>query len=575
MMRRSSSRPSTSLDPITMAPRNQSGLTKNEILARVNIKDKDKISKLSEDEFRNTVLKPNGEVVEYKPGTEIDEMTYDSSNRRMILKDQSPMSNEDYVKTFNENLDALNDIIAKNNKSGVNYKVKELTPEGRLIFSTPAGQKGKNPLINQGSEDVNIPEGESSWIVGINPGQWKGNVEDIANTEYFRSIPGLEMSNTTQGVFSDRIARRGSGAYDSLNEYLKTLGLGRVKPGFNSQTAYSRGAWENFINSGKAFGFYGAPNTVYGTMRTVAPYAIPTIAGTAALRYSQQPKEVPAPDFRHGGWLDKYQVGSEVNCPDGNCRETDQIQAIYDNAQRIPERVADFELGVAENLWFDPSTKKEKKYLVIGKEGDDAREIWKQHGVDNFVAPSCMYTAGLGWRCAPETKDYMSNFNPTSFNSNTGFINAVNKGALPFNRVIESNQSDFDSQKTGNLRPGDIVNFKGPGVSHGMTFTGYDEKGNSKWFHSPGSPSVVDIQTNLWKDLRSPEVKKYVNRFDVDRYVQEIYNDKIQELEKQARENPTYYKKGGVIPTDNQDYNYIKYKDLSLSRGTGWLDNYK
>jgi hypothetical protein len=33
--------------------------------------------------------------------------------------------------------------------------------------------------------------------------------------------------------------------------------------------------------------------------------------------------------------------------------------------------------------------------------------------------------------------------------------------------------------------------------------------------------------------------------------------------------------KGGSIATDNQDYNYIKYKDLSLSKGTGWLDNYK
>lgn len=33
-------------------------------------------------------------------------------------------------------------------------------------------------------------------------------------------------------------------------------------------------------------------------------------------------------------------------------------------------------------------------------------------------------------------------------------------------------------------------------------------------------------------------------------------------------------KNGGWLD-NNQDYNYIKYKDLSLSRGTGWLDNYK
>lgn len=258
------------------------------------------------------------------------------------------------------------------------------------------------------------------------------------------------------------------------------------------------------------------------------------------------------------GGVRKYQTGSfDVNCQDENCRETDQIQAIYNNAQRIPERVADFELGVVENLWLNPVTKKEKKYLVEGRKGDDARDIWKQYGINNFVSPSCMYTAGLGWRCAPETKDYMLNFNPTNFNSNTGFINAVNKGTLPFNRVIESNQSDFDLQKAGNLRPGDIVNFKGPDISHAMTFTGYDEKGNSKWFHSPGPPSIV-TDTNLWKDLKSPKVKKYVNRFDVDRYVQETYGNKIQELEKQARENPTYYLKGGL--KNRVLYNKARYK---------------
>lgn len=31
--------------------------------------------------------------------------------------------------------------------------------------------------------------------------------------------------------------------------------------------------------------------------------------GTGVLRYIQQPKEVPAPDFRHGGWLEQYQDG--------------------------------------------------------------------------------------------------------------------------------------------------------------------------------------------------------------------------------------------------------------------------
>jgi hypothetical protein len=294
-------RPSVTTNPFTVTPRNQSGLTKEEILARLDSKNKDKVSKLTEDEFKNTVLKPNGEVVEHKPGTEIDKMTYDTSGRRMVLKDQRPLSEEEYAQAFNENLDLLNQMIAERNRTGIQYRVKGLDKNGRLRFETPAGQT----YTNDAGELISVPEGETSWAVNINPGQWRGNVEDIANTEYFRSIPGLEMSNTTQGVFADNIPRRGTGTYDVLNDYLKRLDLGRIKPGFNSQTAYSKGAWENFIKSGKAFGFYGGPNVVYGTMRTVAPYAIPTIIGAGAAA-SQQ---------KHGGWISKYQVGGPQDMP--------------------------------------------------------------------------------------------------------------------------------------------------------------------------------------------------------------------------------------------------------------------
>lgn len=58
-----------------------------------------------------------------------------------------------------------------------------------------------------------------------------------------------------------------------------------------------------------------------------------------------------------------------------------------------------------------------------------------------------MYVAGLGWRCAPETKDYMSNFNPMHFNSNAGFINAVDKGYVPFTRIGKFSESNFDDPK--------------------------------------------------------------------------------------------------------------------------------
>lgn len=253
---------------------NKSGLSKEEVLQKASAKDKDVVSKMSDTDFENSVLKPNGEIVSYKLGPEIGQMTFDPVNRRMVLKDQISMSTKEYTDAFNSRLDLLNDIIAQKNKSGVEYRVKGLDESGRLTFYTPSGQKGKNPLIKGGLEDVNIPEGESIWATNINPGQWRGDVEDIANTEYFKSIPGLEMSNTTSGVFADNVPRKGTGAYESINEYMKRLDLGRVKPGFNSQTDFSRGAWENFIKSGRGVGFYANPRTVYGTMKAIVPAAV-------------------------------------------------------------------------------------------------------------------------------------------------------------------------------------------------------------------------------------------------------------------------------------------------------------
>lgn len=318
-------------NPIFSKPKsiNKSGLTKEEVLQKASAKDKDVVSKMSETEFENTVLKPNGEIVSYKPGPEIEQMTYGLGNRRLKLKDAIDMSDKEYADAFNERLDLLNDIIAKRNKSGVDYSVKGLDESGRLTFHTPeqsipvkltdkekanvewfnrdpkdwlinkAGlkQEGNVWKIDDGSPngmvfnsieeaiesvknelkpltEPKIISGESSWTTRLNPGQWKGSVEDIANSEYYRSIPGIEMSNTTSGVFSDNVARKGTGAYESINEYLKKLDLGRVKPGFNSQTEFSRGAWENFIKSGRGVGFYANPRTVYGTMKGLALPAV-------------------------------------------------------------------------------------------------------------------------------------------------------------------------------------------------------------------------------------------------------------------------------------------------------------
>jgi len=265
--------------------KNKSGLTKEEVLQKS--KDKDKVSKMTEEDFQNTVLKPSGELVDYKPGIEVDQMTYNPSTGRTILKDQTLMSEKEYADAFNERLDLLNDIIAKRNKSGVDYRVKELSPNGYLKFETPSGQKTINPSVG---EEIDIPSGESVWSVRLNPGQWQGEVQDIANSDYYKSIPGLEMSNTTGTVFADRNPRKGTGAYESINEYLKQMDLGRVKPGFNSQTTFSKSAWENFIKTGRGVGYYANPNVVYGTMKTMLP-----VGFGASYLYNQNS------EFKQGG----------------------------------------------------------------------------------------------------------------------------------------------------------------------------------------------------------------------------------------------------------------------------------
>lgn len=301
---------------------NKSGLTKEEIISRDTLKDKDSISKMSEKEFQESIFKPTGEVSPYYQGSIQDQFT---GNNAIY-----GMTDDDYVNAFNERLDLLNDIISQNNKSGIDYSVKGLDNSGRLTFHTPGGQRVRNTenrsirdFLNTDireipsffRNEIEVPKGDSYWNVNIKPGQWRGEVKDIPSADYFKSIPGLEMSNTTRGVFSDAVPRRGTGTYESINEYLKRLDLGRVKPGFNSQTESSRGLWENAVQKDKAFGYYAHPRTIYGSMKAIAPIAIPTGIGAAALN-----------EQRYGG--QRMQQGGPILDPRGQWAYPGQVTRI-------------------------------------------------------------------------------------------------------------------------------------------------------------------------------------------------------------------------------------------------------
>jgi hypothetical protein len=313
----------------TPKPRNLSGHTKDDFIMNHAMDDveKERVLNMPDEEFNKTFTNPKGQVVPSVDGPSISQMTY-APDHGMIVSDAVPMSKEEYAQLFNDNVDRLNEIIALNNKTGVQYKVDRLHPNGQLQFSTPEqvitvpNTYKYKAKLHDVSDDPNAPSkfyaeystgpehmdveffdtkeaaetfieqlhankpstieskidaGTTSWATDINPARWEGQVEDIANDQYYKSIPGLNMSSTGQSVFADRMARQGSGAYRSINEFLKELQLGRVKPGFNIQTPYSKGAWEKFIQKGEAVGHYGNPSTVYGTFKrkggdTMNPY---------------------------------------------------------------------------------------------------------------------------------------------------------------------------------------------------------------------------------------------------------------------------------------------------------------
>lgn len=259
----------------------RSGFTREGVLNRVDNETKELIKNLPDKDFEKIVLKPNGKVDFIASDLDLD---VDILGAERITK-------EDYIKTFNDNLPKLNEIIAKKNTSGIPYTVKGIDIGGTITF--------------------NSPKGLSYFNTKIIPGKFKGKVEDISDEDYYKNIPGLNMGDSLSGVFGDSSGRRGTRTYESINDYLKLLDLGRVKPGFNSQTTTikddsgkiirtgSKDVWENFVKSGKAVGYYNNTGTVYGSMKTVLPPAA-IAAGAAASTMSNKDKNNK---FKYGGKL--------------------------------------------------------------------------------------------------------------------------------------------------------------------------------------------------------------------------------------------------------------------------------
>ena len=214
-------------------PMNKSLLGKTETKALLKDKSEiDKLEKLSDSEFRDILITPDGRI----------KFPEKYTGPKQITK----VETKDWVEEFNGNLDLLNRIIAENNTSGREYWVTGITEDGLLKFRTADGRT-------------------STMRTDITPGKFKGEVQDIADETYMvKEIPGIQMSGASP-IFGNAV--RGTGTYKSLNEYLKKMELGRVKSGMNVQSEFSKPLWENAIKKGDAFGFYASPGTVYGIMK--------------------------------------------------------------------------------------------------------------------------------------------------------------------------------------------------------------------------------------------------------------------------------------------------------------------
>jgi hypothetical protein len=250
--------------------KNRSNYEKTELSGIVN--EPDEILKYGDEQFENTVITPKGEIKPYfipenkrEPWNEFEKAT--NSTRE-------DMSRDEYIDLFNSNLDRLNKIIADNNTSGFDYRIKGLEMDGynsKLVIESESGT--------------------TSWNVGIVPGKFKGEVADLQNEDYYQEfIPGLNMHDASKGVFgSGEYGPKGTKAYKSINDYLKEMGIGRVKPGFNSQKESSRELWKKYIQKDKAYGYFAnRDRLIFGSMRTLAPYTIPLGAGVLSQQGKKQ-----------------------------------------------------------------------------------------------------------------------------------------------------------------------------------------------------------------------------------------------------------------------------------------------
>lgn len=230
---------------------------------------KSMVESMSDKDFQNTVLSLNkGErkIVSAPNDKEVAMYLLGKNKVKMIPK-------KDWIDEFNSNLSELNEnIVPKLNRSGVSY---EFLPMKEIPSLPDYAELGLKSTDKDGKEVV------KGWTVKVKPGKFKGEIQDVAGEDYMNSIPGLQMTNSGEGVFDRNLYAPGSNAYRALNDYLKSLDLGRVSSGKSGLSDKGKKAWETHLLNDRAIGFaHGVGNSgnpdIYAIMRTMSPYIMPT-----------------------------------------------------------------------------------------------------------------------------------------------------------------------------------------------------------------------------------------------------------------------------------------------------------
>ena len=241
--------------------RNASGMTRTE--NQLYGLDIDYLNSLSDTQFSDTFTSPKGIL--------LPKLSFDQVLHQKILDEtkMQDMTTDEYFNLLNTNKDDLNQTIFNNNRSGTPYEVTKFDKtndySGRILFDGPTGP--------------------SSFYVNVTPGAFFDDVKDVGSRMYYDAIPGLRMQNTTKTVFGDNKTREKSGSYKSINDYMKSLNLGRVKDGQSGKSPDSLPLWRSYVENDKAGGFFtNKGSDVTGTMKMIAPYTIPLGAGVLSQR---------------------------------------------------------------------------------------------------------------------------------------------------------------------------------------------------------------------------------------------------------------------------------------------------